>query len=70
MSSTDAQRWARRECDETMPVEVHDDSDDVPLLGEADPHADRGRGLVVVDMLAASWDTLMARPGKTVWFVL
>jgi len=54
----------------TIRVEVQDESDDIPVVGDADRHADRGRGLVLVDMLAASWGTQAAPPGKTVWFAL
>lgn len=50
-------------------VEVSDDSDDLPVMGEAEDLAIRGRGLSMVASEATDWG-VTRRPtgGKTVWF--
>ncbi|MEU0508113.1 ATP-binding protein [Amycolatopsis sp. NPDC006125] len=51
-----------------MLVEVDDGSPSPPVLGDGDPRAVRGRGLVLVDKLALSWGYRpRADGGKTVW---
>jgi anti-sigma regulatory factor (Ser/Thr protein kinase) len=57
---------------EKLRVEVTDGSPALPLLGDPGPDAVGGRGLQIVQQLAAKWG---AKPsgrlvGKTVWFDL
>jgi anti-sigma regulatory factor (Ser/Thr protein kinase) len=48
-------------------LEVHDESPDVPLPRVATPDDDTGRGLLIVDTLAAAWGTRATPVGKAVW---
>jgi anti-sigma regulatory factor (Ser/Thr protein kinase) len=48
-------------------IEVWDASPAVPVLQEADLTGDRGRGLVLVDVLSAAWGHRPAGCGKVVW---
>lgn len=49
-------------------VEVADDNSRYPQLQAADPDALDGRGLTIVEMLAARWGMHDDPFGKTVWF--
>lgn len=50
-------------------VEVSDDGDGRPMVGDADPDGEGGRGLMIVDALASSWGVIdTPTGGKTVWF--
>jgi len=51
-------------------VEVGDDNSGHPQPAEQDPDALDGRGLAVVDRLAAGWGVRDDRYGKVVWFVV
>jgi anti-sigma regulatory factor (Ser/Thr protein kinase) len=54
-------------------VAVSDDNPDVPVVGPLPPDAmsERGRGLLLVAVLAASWGVeLLDGGGKAVWFEL
>lgn len=53
-------------------VSVGDGNPDFPRATSAEPTADRGRGLLLVESLAASWGCLPSvdPPGKRVWFEL
>jgi len=51
-------------------VEVGDDSTALPQQVEADREALNGRGLAIVDMLAADWGAAELEGGKVVWFEL
>ena len=53
-------------------VEVRDISSQEPLLGLPDTDAEHGRGLLLLDALAAAWGVrpLPGRRGKAVWFTL
>ncbi|MFD8550170.1 ATP-binding protein [Streptomyces fradiae] len=52
-------------------VEVHDASDDWPRLGSMSGDREGGRGLILVDALAAAWGVQPgAGRGKTVWMEL
>jgi anti-sigma regulatory factor (Ser/Thr protein kinase) len=51
-------------------VEVSDDSEAMPALRDVDPHAEGGRGLALVQALAAAWGADGRAGGKTVWFEL
>jgi DNA-binding response OmpR family regulator len=51
-------------------VEVHDSGDGRPTVVDADPDAERGRGLALVDALAAAWGVDAHDDGKDVWFEL
>lgn len=52
-------------------IEVHDASDELPLVPVDQPAADRpsGRGLLIVAATASDWGIARrtGRPGKTVW---
>ncbi|GAB2882602.1 ATP-binding protein [Streptomyces deserti] len=54
---------------DTLRIEVTDTCGDrLPRLGPAAPHADSGRGLLLVDALADRWGTAPGPyPRKTVW---
>ncbi|HEY0559354.1 MAG: ATP-binding protein [Mycobacterium sp.] len=52
-------------------VEVDDDGPGVPRVRRPDPDNEHGRGMALVDMLAAGWGwTPLPGGGKTVWFEL
>lgn len=48
-------------------VHVHDGSRDAPLRRDADPGEEHGRGVHLVDVLAARWGTGPTEGGKCVW---
>ena len=57
--------------DRFVRVEVHDDSDLLPVVGPARSTAMGGRGMPMVDVLARRWGvTPAADGGKAVWFEL
>ena len=58
-----------RAADELI-IEVTDDSPQFPQRRLPDDDDEDGRGLVLVDALAAGWGTRPVVPGKTVWFTL
>jgi hypothetical protein len=49
-------------------VEVGDGNPLVPVVTEAAPHAESGRGMQIVATLASRWGTKRCDRGKTVWF--
>jgi anti-sigma regulatory factor (Ser/Thr protein kinase) len=51
-------------------VEVIDSSPTLPRLGHPGPDQVGGRGLQIVQQLAARWGSAPGRLGKTVWFEL
>lgn len=51
-------------------IAVDDGSPDRPLPRAAGPHAEGGRGLLLVDLLCAEHGVRPAPPGKTVWAAL
>ena len=51
-------------------VEVSDGSSDTPVPRSADPEAEGGRGLALVEALSSAWGTDLTHHGKTVWFEL
>lgn len=52
----------------TIVLEVSDSSPEPPVLSIPDPHAERGRGLLIVNAVASRWGTRPAPGGgKTVW---
>jgi anti-sigma regulatory factor (Ser/Thr protein kinase) len=60
--------YTDREADDGLLfVEVQDAKDAMPLERDADDDAETGRGLQIVDALAAEWGTEPARLGKLVW---
>jgi anti-sigma regulatory factor (Ser/Thr protein kinase) len=65
--------WARCSLfDDRMRIEVSDASEELPLLRQAGPEEESGRGLTLVAALANDWGA-HPRPcgiGKTVWFEL
>ena len=48
--------------------EVADGSNYLPAVGHAGSDQAGGRGMELVEKLAARWGTLIANHGKTVWF--
>ncbi|MFF7653003.1 ATP-binding protein [Streptomyces sp. NPDC007983] len=48
-------------------VEVSDPGDGLPLIGDAAPDAERGRGLAIVEAFAEAWGVRERVVGKTVW---
>jgi anti-sigma regulatory factor (Ser/Thr protein kinase) len=48
-------------------LEVHDQSPDLPKQRVATLDDDNGRGLLIVDTLAAAWGTRATPVGKAVW---
>lgn len=61
---------ATRLFDATLRVEVHDDGGGWPKMSKPDALDDNGgRGLMIVDALAASWGAVTTEAdGTTVWF--
>jgi len=51
-------------------VEVDDDSPTPPVLLTPPPHAESGRGILLVESLAREWGWTARERGKTVWFVV
>ncbi len=51
-------------------VEVSDNSDAMPALRAFDRDAEGGRGLALLEALAAAWGADRRAGGKTVWFEL
>ena len=49
-------------------IEVDDASRELPAVQHPEPLAADGRGMLVVDTLAAEWGTELRDDGKTVWF--
>jgi anti-sigma regulatory factor (Ser/Thr protein kinase) len=49
-------------------VEVHDGTRQLPTPRSFDPHAESGRGLMLVDTYSSGWGTQAAGDGKVVWF--
>lgn len=52
----------------SMHVAVEDACPAEPVLLEAPPEADRGRGLAIIDGLAEAWGVDRRGGGKSVWF--
>jgi hypothetical protein len=55
----------------SVKIEISDDAAGQPVMALADPAADTGRGLVIVDDIATEWGA-EPRPGgrKSVWAIL
>ncbi len=51
-------------------VDVHDGSNDLPLLDAASAEAETGRGLLLVTSLSAEWGFYRTSAGKAVYFTL
>ena len=60
------------ECDGTdLRVAVTDGSDRSPVPRQADPDAESGRGIYLVDVISDRWGIAPSRGhGKAVWFTL
>ena len=54
--------------DGVLRVEVHDATRQLPTPRPYDPHAESGRGLMLVDAYSSVWGTSAAGDGKVVWF--
>jgi PAS domain S-box-containing protein len=63
-------RLRLRQTGDELSVEVCDGSPVLPRARSASPEEESGRGLALVDCLAASWGTLPTGDGKAVWFSL
>jgi anti-sigma regulatory factor (Ser/Thr protein kinase) len=48
-------------------IQVWDARDEMPVRSDADPDAESGRGLMIVDALAEKWDCYPLDGGKVVW---
>jgi serine/threonine-protein kinase RsbW len=57
-------------CAGTLRVEVHDDTTSAATMSvdPPSPASGSGRGLLLIDALAATWGTTTHPDGKTVWF--
>ena len=58
---------------DTLRVEVSDDSEQLPRMSVPSVGATGGRGVFILEALAASWGATVRTdppPGKTVWFEL
>jgi anti-sigma regulatory factor (Ser/Thr protein kinase) len=53
---------------ESVRVEVHDRSSDAPIPRDAGPEAESGRGMALLESLAARWGVDCRPDGKSVWF--
>jgi anti-sigma regulatory factor (Ser/Thr protein kinase) len=51
-------------------ITVEDDSPMLPMIADVSPEAVRGRGMLLVDLLASAWGTEAVDQGKCVWFVV
>jgi anti-sigma regulatory factor (Ser/Thr protein kinase) len=51
-------------------VEVRDANPVLPIRHHVDAESERGRGLHLLDCVAAEWGIKVGRQGKTVWFEL
>jgi hypothetical protein len=49
---------------------VRDGSKHAPVLQRADPHSERGKGLLLVDALSLDWGWYREPDGKVVWAVV
>lgn len=57
--------------DDHLRVDVHDTSLALPVIDEVPAaHAEHGRGLLLVDTLAATWGCYPTAAGKAVYFTL
>lgn len=56
--------------DDSVRIELLDPVDAEPVPRAAGPHDVSGRGLAIVDQVAARWGVEPASRGKKVWFVL
>jgi anti-sigma regulatory factor (Ser/Thr protein kinase) len=54
--------------DASVRVEVIDGSEVVPRMRAVDAERESGRGMTIVNALAAEWGVTLTTPGKTVWF--
>lgn len=53
----------------SMVIHVWDASDDMPIRHDAGPDETGGRGLMIIDSLAADWGSYREATGKVVWAV-
>lgn len=51
-----------------LEVRVSDGDENAPVVRDADPEAEAGRGIALVDMLSDAWGVEPRQPGKAVWF--
>ena len=54
--------------DASIRIEVDDPSTEIPVRQDPDPSEDHGRGILLVESLAAVWGVELREGGKTVWF--
>ncbi len=58
------------ECGDLIHVDVADEGSESQPRVQGDPHAEGGRGLLLVDLLAERWGVRDDAAGRTVWFEL
>ncbi|MEV6764529.1 ATP-binding protein [Streptomyces sp. NPDC051105] len=56
--------------DSRLLCEVEDTESTSPARGPADPDAENGRGIELLDLLADAWGSVRTATGKTMWFEL
>ncbi|MGW7241608.1 ATP-binding protein [Streptomyces sp. NPDC054804] len=56
--------------DSRLLCEVEDTESTSPARGAADPDAENGRGIELLDLLADAWGSVRTATGKTMWFEL
>ncbi|MEU8717460.1 ATP-binding protein [Streptomyces sp. NPDC048663] len=56
--------------DRRLLCEVEDTESASPARGVADLHAENGRGIELLDLLADAWGSVRTATGKTMWFEL
>ncbi|MEV6046883.1 PAS domain S-box protein [Streptomyces xanthochromogenes] len=66
----DPLRLRLRRAEDELNIEVCDGSPVLPQARTAELDEESGRGLALLDQLAASWGTLPTQEGKAVWFAL
>ncbi|MFI9805735.1 ATP-binding protein [Streptomyces sp. NPDC052301] len=56
--------------DSRLLCEVEDTESVCPARSAAEPYAEGGRGIELLDLLAAAWGSVRTATGKTMWFEL
>lgn len=54
--------------DRCVHIEVIDGSTALPVIADIDVHAERGRGMALVDLVSTRWGVEPTPTGKRVWF--
>jgi anti-sigma regulatory factor (Ser/Thr protein kinase) len=48
-------------------IHVWDGSDEMPVVRQADPDSESGRGLMIIESLSSDWGSYQVGNGKVVW---